>query len=134
MKLIPLLLLISVSTFAQQKENKKALDELDSLWSKYKYRTYEPDKCNCPTLKPGDRFPESHPNAKYLNDTTLWEWREVDVWGTGKMEKIYDLKPQYKDTIIRNDGTPFEVPIWLKNPNWKKPEEKPDLTKKSTIL
>jgi hypothetical protein len=133
MKLVPFLLLISVSAFSQQKENKKALDELDSLWSKYKYRTYEPDKCNCP-LKPGQRVHDSHPNAKWLNDSTLWEWREVDVWGNGQLEKIYDLKPQYKDTIIRNDGTPFEVPVWLKNPNWKKPEEKPDLTKKSTIL
>jgi hypothetical protein len=27
---------------------------------------------------------------------------------------VYDLKPQYKDTITLNDGTIMEVPIWFK--------------------
>jgi len=45
--------------------------------------------------------------------------------GNGKPEKIYDLKQQYKDTLKLNDGTFMEVPVWLKNPNWKKPEETP---------
>lgn len=129
--------LISVSAFAQQKDSTKSswdeFQELTKKWDKYKDRLYEPDKCNCP-LKPGQRVPDNHPNAKWLNDSTLWEWREEDVWGTGQMEKIYDLKPQYKDTLKRNDGSYIEVPVWLKNPNWKKPEEKPDLTKKSPIL
>jgi len=77
-------------------------------------------------VKPGEKFPGAHPNAKYLNDTTLWEWRDVD-FGGGWREKVYDLKPQYKDTLHAYDGSVIEVPVWLKNPNWKKPEEKPIL-------
>lgn len=130
MKLVPLLLLISVSAFAQQKDTTKVsfedFKQLMQKWEERNNKLYEPDRCQCP-LKPGQRVPDNHPNAKWLNDSTLWEWREEDVWGTGQLEKIYDLKPQYKDTLKRNDGSYIEVPIWIKNPNWKKPEEKPIL-------
>ncbi len=133
MKLALFLCLISVSLFAQKKKedlDKKSTGLLDSTFNFKKYNT----DCNCPLQKPGDRFPDSHPNAKYLNDTTLWEWKEVDVWGNGKLEKIYDLKPQYKDTLKRNDGSYIEVPVWLKNPNWKKPKAIDSTLLKKTLL
>ena len=53
-------------------------------------------------------MPDFHPNAKYINDTTLWEWKEVD-FGGGWKEKVYGLKPQYQDTLHRNDGSVIEV-------------------------
>jgi hypothetical protein len=45
-------------------------------------------------------------------------------FGGGWKEKVYDIKPQYKDTLRRNDGSVVEVSVWLKDPNWKKPPEK----------
>lgn len=154
MKLLSIaLLFFSVPAFAQQK------DELDSLWSKFKFRynhppqniyntddpelkqllekywertKNDPDDCQCPYIyKPGEKVPDFHPNAKYLNDSTLWEWKEVD-FGGGWKQQLYDLKPQYKDTLHRYDGSVIEVPIWIKDPNWIKPEAIPQ--KKSVIL
>ena len=68
---------------------------------------------------PGEPVPEHMPYAKYINDTSMWEWKTVklaDFWE----EKIYDLKPQYKDTLIRIDGSVIEVPLWIKDPDWVK--------------
>lgn len=68
---------------------------------------------------PGKPVPDYHPNAKFINDTYLWEWKTVklaDFWE----EKVYNLKPQYKDTLVRNDGSVIEVPIWIKYPGWVK--------------
>jgi len=96
----------------------------DSIPYNFGERYYNPKPCSgCPMVKPGEKFPESHPNARYLNDTTLWEWKEGPFPGT----KVYGLKPQYLDTLIRNDGSVIEVPVWLKNPDWERIEAKPNL-------
>lgn len=89
----------------------------------YGFRYFNTLPCGgCPVKKPGDKVQSYHPNSKFVNDTTLWEWREEDIYNTGNPIKVYDLKPPYKDTLIRNDGSVIEVPIWIKNPNWEKPE------------
>ena len=109
-------LLLTVSAFAQDATKTKA----DSAVYDFGERIYDPRPCSgCPMNKPGEPVSDKHPNARFLNDTTLWEWTEGPYPGT----KVYDLKPQYKDTLIRNDGSVIEVPVWLKNPNWIKPEE-----------
>lgn len=101
---------LPLALFAQQFDT-------DSLG--YLFRTFDTKPCSgCPMVKPGEKFPDTHPNAHRLNDTTLWEWVDGPYPGT----KIYGLKPQYKDTIIRNDGSVIEVPVWIKNPYWVKPE------------
>lgn len=69
----------------------------------------------------GEPVPDYHPNAKFINDESLWEWKTVklaDFWE----ERVYDVKTQYKDTLIRNDGSVIEVPIWVKYPDWIKNE------------
>jgi hypothetical protein len=146
MKLALFLCFISVAAFAQVKKEKPVkkntadtlgTEDMDKtfeeLWNGVKYRQYSPDECRCPQYKPGDRFPDSHPNAKYLNDTTLWEWRDVD-FGNGMHSKVFDLKQQYKDTLHTYDGDVVEVPVWLKNPNWKKPVDSTQLKSKKHIL
>jgi len=47
------------------------------------------------------------------------------VWTTVRLadfweERIYDLKPQYKDTLTRYDSSVIEVPVWIKDPGWGK--------------
>lgn len=93
--------------FAQQKK-----DTTDLL--NFEFRHYDITPCQTCPLKPGDKVPYAHPYAKYINDESLWEWREIDL-GVGKPQKVYDLKPQYKDTLRCNDGTIMEVPFWIKN-------------------
>lgn len=98
---------------------------LDTL-KEYESRFYDPRFCVCPAYqtKPGEKVSEAHPNAKFLNDTSLWEWKKVTLGYYGETE-VYDLKPQYKDTIITNSGSVVEVPVWLKYPEWKKEEAIP---------
>ena len=89
----------------------------------YGGRLYFPDLCNCPEARmiPGkpETYPKDRTYSKFLNDTSLWEWVPLNIEGL-KQKAIYDLKPQYKDTIVRNDGSIVEVPIWVKYPDWKK--------------
>ena len=47
------------------------------------------------------------------------EWVPLNIEGL-KLKAIYDLQPQYKDTLVRNDGSVIDVPIWVKYPDWKK--------------
>lgn len=78
---------------------------------------YNSQPCVCPLIpQQGERVPDEHPRAKYINDTTLWHWIE-DPFG----RKIYEVKPEYKDTITRYNGSVIEIPIWEKYPDWKKP-------------
>lgn len=80
---------------------------------------YNSQPCVCPFIpQQGERVTDEHPNAKYINDTTLWHWIE-DPFG----RKMYDVKPQYKKTIVRNNGSTIDVPVWLDDPNWTKPED-----------
>jgi len=134
MKLALVLCLISFAASAQVSKPNAGKDSpafkyvpdsldlaMDSLWSNFK--KYKIDDCHCGYLpKPGEKVSDFHPNAKYLNDTTLWEWKEVD-FGGGWKEKVYGLKPQYSDTLHTYDGEVVNVPIWIKYPDWKKPEE-----------
>lgn len=106
-----ILFILPLGVFAQEPDT-------DSLG--YEFRTYNTKPCSgCPKVKPGEKFPDTHPNAHRLNDTTLWEWKEGPYPGM----KVYGLKPQYLDTLIRNDGSVIKVPIWMKDPDWGKPEE-----------
>lgn len=113
MKLFFILCLVPLALTAQNKDSIRPL--------------YNSQPCVCPAiLEPGEPVPDTHPNAKYLNDTTLWHW--VDgPYGS----KMYDLKPEYKDTIHRYNGSVIEIPIWEKYPNWKKPVKSTSIIKSS---
>ena len=62
-----------------------------------------------------------NPYQKYIDDKNLWEWVAIDL-GVGEPQKVYDLKPQYKDTLKLKDGTIMEVPFWIKKDSPKKPK------------
>jgi hypothetical protein len=75
---------------------------------------------------PGVPVPDDFPYAGYANDTATWEWTTVRLayfWE----ERIYDLKPQYKDTLTRDDGSVIEVPVWIKDPGWEEKQKSPGL-------
>ena len=116
----PLFLLLPLAALAQHGGDSLRGDDFGG-------RMYSPDiDCRgCPMVRPGGRYPDNHPNAGYLNDTTLWEWREVDMGKPFGKQKVYDLKPQYVDTIRTYDGEVVEVPVWVKYPGWKKPVPPP---------
>jgi hypothetical protein len=100
------LLFVCGSALAQQKK-----DSIELL--AYNFRWFGNDPCkNCPP-EPKNKKPFVNPYQKYTDDKSLWEWRTIKL-SVGKPQKVYDLKPQYKDTITLNDGTIMEVPIWFK--------------------
>jgi hypothetical protein len=94
-----------------------------ALLRMYGARLYDMDYCDCPQAEviPGrpETYPKGTPYYKFLSDTSLWEWVPLNIEGIDQ-KAIYDLKPQYKDTLVRNDGSVVEVPIWIKYPDWKK--------------
>ena len=114
--------MLSVSAVNAQ-YNKDSLLKDTAFMRMYGARFYNIDYCNCPQAKmiPGkpETYPQDMPYSKLLNDTSLWEWVPLNIEGL-KQKAIYDLKPQYKDTLVRNDGSVVEVPIWVKYPDWKK--------------
>ena len=69
-----------------------------------------------------ETYPKDMPNSRFLNDTSLWEWVPLNIESIKQMA-IYDLRPQYKDTLIRNDSSVVEAPIWVKYPDWKRINE-----------
>lgn len=68
----------------------------------------------CPQASPRDTA-----FAEFYRDTSLWEWVPLNIEGLDQ-KTIYGLKPQYKDTLVRSDGSVVEVPVWVKYPGWKK--------------
>lgn len=72
--------------------------------------------CNC--LPPMDKskgrptVPDNHPRAKYINDTTYWEWKNISDEHP-EFGKVYDLKPQYIDSIRTYDGDWIKVSKWM---------------------
>lgn len=77
--------------------------------------------CSCPPpmeMKDGRPVvPENHPRANYLNDTTYWEWKNVSDEHP-EYGKVYDLKPQYLDSMRTYDGE------WVKVSKWMAEEER----------
>jgi len=111
--------LLFTCNFISAQQKKDTTDLLN-----FEFRHYDITPCQTCPLKPGDKVPYTHPYAKSINDESLWEWREIDL-GVGKPQKVYDLKPQYKDTLRCNDGTIMEVPFWIKNNTKKKRKTTP---------
>ena len=102
---------------------------LDSLWIQLSDEDYEPryynlDNCACPlySRKPGEPVPDFFPYARFSNDTSLWQWRTIKLGDRWEYD-VYEIKPQYKDTLITYDGRVVDVPMWIKYPGWTKPEE-----------
>lgn len=109
--------LISSLTNAQQKKDTtKVLN--------FEYRWFGTDPCKSCPPEPKKKVAYVNPYQKYIDDKSLWEWRDLGL-GVGKPQKVYDLKPQYKDTLKLNDGTIMEVPFWIKKNSTKKPKTTP---------
>ena len=109
-----LLFLVSCSALAQQKKDTTELYYYGARW-------YGTDPCkNCP-FEDKKKVASVNPYQKYIDDKNLWEWRTIDL-GVGEPQKVYDLKPQYKDTLKLKDGSIMEVPFWIKKNSTKKPK------------
>jgi hypothetical protein len=108
MKKIFVIALILVCGLANAQQKKDTTELLE-----YNFRWFGTDPCKSCPPEPKKKVPSVNPYQKYIDDKSLWEWTSIDL-GVGKPQKVYDLKPQYKDTITLNDGTIIEVPIWFK--------------------
>ena len=129
---ISTLCFVSYFVFSQNQEQWDSLENFiynlgdsagyDYFFDDFGARFYNFGDCSPDYIPvPGEPVPDYHPNARYINDTSLWEWVPLDFEGIKiKQTHIYDLKPQYKDTLVRNDGSVIEVPIWVKYPGWVK--------------
>ena len=119
---LPLVFILLVNAVDAQIKQDSILKDT-ALFSMYGARFYNIDYCCCPQAKmiPGkpETYPKDTPYYKFLSDTSLWEWVPLNIEGLDQ-KTIYDLKPQYKDTLVRNDGSVIEVPIWIKYPDWRK--------------